>query len=318
LGISVEDWTPLRALFRRADIWHLHHPDTVVYPRSQLLSFCGTLLFAFLLLFGRQRGSRILWTIRDLDSSDGLHPRLERWFWRFYLPRVDACICLSESGIERARQVFPTLREVPMYAVPHGHYLEAYPHTLSNAESRALLGLPRDTRVLLSFGLIRPYKNIPQLIDVFKDADMPNTLLLIVGKPFDKQVERKLRQRVGDYKRIHLHLDWITPEAVQQYFLASDLVVLPYRRVENSGAALLALSFKRSILAPDKGVLADHQKRFGPEWVRLYDGHLNAKQLVEACKWAENTDRPPIDLSNLSWRQAAEATARVYAEQLEP
>ena len=86
LGIKVEDWTILRGLLGRADLWHLHFPDAVVYPRSTLKSALGTALFCMLLQLARWRGTRILWTVHDLGSHDQLHPRVEAWFWGVFVP----------------------------------------------------------------------------------------------------------------------------------------------------------------------------------------------------------------------------------------
>ena len=121
-GVGIDDWTPMRALFQHVDIWHLHHPDTVVYPRSSLICLIGVLVFGLLLILARLRRTRILWTIHDFDNNDGLHPRLEAWFWRFFLPRVDACICLTSGSVTRARERFPQLQTVPAYVIAHGHY----------------------------------------------------------------------------------------------------------------------------------------------------------------------------------------------------
>ena len=70
LGVSLVDWTPVRALLRPGDLWHLHHPETVLYRRSLAASSLETLTFLGLLLLARVRGVRLLWTIHDLGSND--------------------------------------------------------------------------------------------------------------------------------------------------------------------------------------------------------------------------------------------------------
>ena len=111
--IEVEDWTMARAWVRAVDLWHLHHPDSVVYLRSGLRAALEALAFCALLSWARWRGVRILWTIHDLGSHDQLHPRLEAWFWRFFVSRVDGFVCLSEGGRKLARERFPALRQRP-------------------------------------------------------------------------------------------------------------------------------------------------------------------------------------------------------------
>lgn len=169
LGVAVDDWTPARAALRAVDLWHLHHPESVVYLRSRLRSTLTTLAFCALLALARARGTRILWTVHDLGSHDRLHPTLEAWFWPFFVSRVDAYVCLSEGGPRLARERFPGLRGRPGFTVPHGHYRDAYPNQVSRAQARRALGLPEQARVLLHFGLVRPYKNVPHLIRTFRE-----------------------------------------------------------------------------------------------------------------------------------------------------
>lgn len=302
-----------RACVRAVDLWHLHHPDSVVYLRSGLRAALETLAFCALLSWARWRGVRILWTIHDLGSHDQLHPRLEAWFWRFFVSRVDGFVCLSEGGCKLARERFPALRQRPAFTVPHGHYRDAYPNRVSRAEARRALDLPEDALVLLHFGLVRPYKNAPHLIRTFRELPEADTILVVAGKPYDELVEREVRQSAEGCPRVRTLLRWIPFEEVQYLFVASDLVVLPYRRILNSGAALLALSFARPILVPDKGAMREQQGAFGEEWIRMYSRELSARDLAGAVRWARTTVRAaPPDLSGLDWESLARRTYGVY------
>jgi beta-1,4-mannosyltransferase len=315
-GVVIDDWTPLRALVRRVDLWHVHHPDTVVYPRNTLHSALGTAVFAVLLYLAHWRGIRILWTVHDLDSNDGLHPWLEAWLWRYFLPRVDAFTCLTEGSLQLARERFPQLRGVPGYTITHGHYRDAYPNEMSQEQAREALGLPPQAKVLLYFGLIRPYKNVPHLIDTFRQLKDPDLILLVVGKLYDAKEEQAVRERADGCPRVRLELRWIPPEQVQKYFAASDLVVLPYRRVLNSGAAMLALTFARPVLVPDLGNMREQQEKLGVQWIMLYEGELTESALAEASRCADATQAPPPNLTGLGWAERAEQTIRVYEEML--
>lgn len=315
-GVIIDDWTPLRALVRRVDLWHVHHPDTVVYPRNTLHSALGTAVFAVLLYLAHWRGIRILWTVHDLDSNDGLHPWLEAWLWRYFLPRVDAFSCLTEGSLRLARERFPQLRGVPGYTITHGHYRDAYPNEMSQEQAREALGLPPQAKVLLYFGLIRPYKNVPHLIDTFRQLKDPDLILLVVGKPYDAKEEQAVRERADSCPRVRLELRWIPPEQVQKYFAASDLLVLPYRRILNSGAAMLALTFARPVLVPDLGNMREQQEKLGGQWIMLYEGELTESALAEASRCADATQAPPPNLTGLGWAERAERTIRVYEEML--
>jgi beta-1,4-mannosyltransferase len=314
LGVGLADWTPLRALLRPGDLWHLHHPEAVLYRRRVAASTLETLAFLGLLILARVRGVRILWTIHDLGSNDRLHPRLEGWFWRVFIPRVDAFVCLSEQSRTMALERFPGLIGGPAHIVPHGHYRDAYPRTISRETARQRLSLPPEATVLLHFGLMRPYKNVPHLIRTFRALPKPGAVLLVVGRTFDEVIEREIRAAADGASSVRLDLRWVPPAEVQLYFAASDLVVLPYRRILNSGAVMLALTFARPVLVPDLGAMRDQQETFGADWIRLYSGDLTTTELAAASEWARASRPRAIDLDGFGWRELALRTRTIYEE----
>lgn len=314
LGVCLVDWTPLRALLRPGDLWHLHHPETVLYRRRVAASALEAVVFLGLLILARVRGVRILWTIHDLGSNDRLHPRLEGWFWKAFVARVDAFVCLSEHSRTLALERFLGLVGRPGHIVPHGHYRDAYPRTVPRETARQRLSLPPKATVLLHFGLMRPYKNVPHLIRTFRAMPRRVAVLMVVGKPYDAAIEREIRDAANGASNVRLDLRWIPPEDVEVFFAASDLVVLPYRRILNSGAVMLALTFARPALVPDLGAMRDQQETFGADWIRLYTGALTATELAAASEWARATRRQAIDLDRFGWRALALRTRTIYEE----
>jgi hypothetical protein len=196
--------------------------------------------------------------------------------------------------------------------VPHGHYRDAYPRTLARATARQRLALPAEATVLLHFGLMRPYKNVPRLIRTFRAMPGGDAFLLVVGRPFDQAIEREVRAAAEGASNVRLHLRWVPPDDAQTFFAASDLVALPYRRILNSGALMLALTFGRAVLVPDLGSMREQQEAFGVDWVRLYSGELTAAELAEGCRWARKAARVPPDLGGLDWPALALQTHAVY------
>jgi len=312
LDVTIEDWTFLRALTWRAHVWHLHHPDTVVFPRSSLQSAVETGLMFVLLMLGRLRGTRIVWTVHDLDSSDNRHAWLERLFWRYFLPRLDACVYLSEAGRRLAHERFPSLRKVPGFISAHGDFRPAYPNTLSREAARAKLELPDGVPVVLSFGLIRPYKGVPELIEAACGLGESEVTLLIAGRVWDAELQQEIQARAQAASNVRLHLRWIAFDDTQFYFNACDLVVLPYRRILNSGTAMLALAFERPVLVPDLGTMLELKERFGEHWIRTYPDTLDVDVLRAALEWARQRDRSSPDLTGLDWASLARGTRAIY------
>lgn len=318
LDVDVSDWTPSRALARPRDLWHLHYPETVVYRRSAAASTFEMVAFLALLWLARLRGVRIVWTVHDLGSNDGLHPRLERWFWKGFVPACDALVCLSECGRTMVLDRFPTLVDRPAHMISHGGYHGAYASTVPPAHARAHLGISPEAKVLLHFGLLRPYKNVPHLIRTFRAMPDGDAVLLIAGAPFDVVVEREIRAAAAGAANVRLDLRRIPADEVQQFFAAADLVVLPYRRILNSGAVMLAITLDRPVLVPDLGSMREQQDTFGAEWIRLYAGDLTVAELTAASEWARTTHRRPIEPDSLDWRPRARQIKAVYQELIKP
>jgi hypothetical protein len=61
---------------------------------------------------------------------------------------------------------------------------------------------------------------------------------------------------------VHLHLHRIDDGDVHRYFPAADAVVLPYRRILNSCAAM----FDRPVGFPAAGSLVEPQQMLGRDW----------------------------------------------------
>ena len=136
-------------------------------------------------------------------------------------------------------------------SVPHGNYIRYYSNNVSKSKARERLCLNNDNFVYLFLGLIRPYKGIEDLIDTFLKISNTNTRLLIAGRVFGIiNYESKLKELTKNNCRIKLFLDFIPDEDIQVFLNACDVFVLPYKDITTSGAAYLALSFGRPLIAP--------------------------------------------------------------------
>jgi len=322
-GAEVEEFSIAKLLTRRYDVWHIHWPEMFLnVEKTAAAAGLKTQAVLSLIDFARRRGTKIVWTVHNLGSHERRYPRLEKWFWRAFLRRLDGFITLSESGLRSARERFPELRDLPGSVVPHGHYRGEYPDN-KRAGCRERLGIPENAKVVLFFGWIREYKNVPGLIAAFRGLNDSDAALCLAGREFPKSGTSKsggsVRELASGDTRIHLHLRHVPNEEVQTYFGAADLVALPYREILNSGTALLALSFNRPVLVPNKGAMAELQALVGGNWVRTYDGELTTEQLGEALQWAHDEHRTGIaPLESLDWNRVGEQTLAAYRSVLFP
>jgi glycosyltransferase involved in cell wall biosynthesis len=316
LGISVKEFTPERLLMEFHEVIHLHWPvETIVRHPSWAIACARAIIMLVLLQIAHWRGCTILWTIHDEQPHVLLHPRLAEWFERELVHLVDGTIHICEASATRVRQSLPALAQCPAVVIPHGHYQEVYPNRISPLRARQEMGLAPHQRVLLFLGNISPYKNVPHLVQTFRELPAADLALVIAGNPDNNALSQAIEQAADGDPRVHLHLRFIPDEALQIFFNAADLVVLPFQTILNSGSTLLALSFNCPVLAPHLGALPEWQRRFGQRWVRTYDGPFTQEALHHGLA------NPPLPvageeapLESLDWATLARQTVEFYRQ----
>ena len=309
---TVDDFSLSRAFMGRYEVLHLHWPEIGFNASPDAARAYLQLKSWFLAVdIMKSRGTRVVWTVHNLESHDRRYPRLERWFWRELIDRLDGYIALSADGKTQAMNRFPRLRKIPGFVVPHGHYREEYPDTECVSPRRSL-SLPERAKIFLFFGQIRPYKNLPLLINTFRACAEPDLLLYIAGQSKDEITTRELLKLIDGDTRIRLEPNHVPKEQVHIYFKAADLIVLPYRDILNSGAAILALSFNRPALVPNKGTMGELSRQIGSKWVRTFE-RLTSCELSASMAWALSESRPQkVPLEHLDWRLLASQTLDAY------
>lgn len=166
----------------------------------------------------------------------------------------DAFIVLSETVRQDLLSLFPQARH---HLVPHPIY-ELFTGAMSKQTARRRLGI-KVSRVLLFFGLVRPYKGLDVLLRA-----LPLVLhslpvhLLIVGEFYDKESRyRELLRASGCAKAVTIVPTYVPAEDVGLYFSACDAVVLPYRSATQSGIVQIAYQFDKPVITTNVGGLAE-------------------------------------------------------------
>ncbi|MDY7020837.1 MAG: glycosyltransferase [Cyanobacteriota bacterium] len=314
--IEVREFSFKAILQEKYDIFHFHWPvETIVRHPNLLIAWTRARLMLVLIDWVRYKGTRIIWTVHDQKPHLLLHSKLAQWFESEFLKRVDGYINLCEYSQVLTYQSFPILQDCANTIIPHGHYREVYPNQISKTEAREKLDIPENTHVLMFLGYIDYYKNIPKLIQTFKDLNLENWMLVIAGKPEVSELAQEIIKLANSNPRIKLKLEFIPDEQIQTYLKAADFVILPFQEILNSGSAILALSFDCPILVPHQGALSELQAQVGTDWVKLYEGTLTTGILREALNWAVETGRlPKAPLEALDWSKLSQQTLNFYKE----
>ncbi len=161
---------------------------------------------------------------------------------------MDAVVAHSEHSAARLRDEVG-LDPAKVRVIPHGafDYLTRLPEEKPlPAELEGAEG-----PVILSFGLLRPYKGIENLIEAFvhvlahQSKGTPE--LWIVGNPrMDVEPLRKLAEpAIG---RVRFVTRFVDEAEIPAIFRRADLVALPYLDAEHSGVLYTALAFGKPLV----------------------------------------------------------------------
>jgi glycosyltransferase involved in cell wall biosynthesis len=174
-------------------------------------------------------------------------------------------------------------------------------------------------RVVLCFGLVRPHKGVDTLVEVFA-ATPEDAVLLIVGRPL-MPIEPLLRRarEHGVADRVRLVPRFVAEQEIPAYFRRADLVVLPYREVEQSGVLFTALAFASPLLVTAVGGFPEVAEHGAARVVPPGDTAALRHALVElldddSARSALSDAARRAAAGPYSWQRAAELTEDLYRE----
>lgn len=256
----------------------MHWPDDFFAPTGwrgagKKLARLTAMNFARLLF-----RTRFIWVAHNAKPHDIQTP--SRHFTHPFLRSLDGIIYLSAYSHEVITTRYPIVAAVPKLITVHGHYRDSM-------KTPPSLFQPVSGKIRLAYmGQIRPYKNVLELVTLVAGSKC-NVSLSVTGRRIDERTASELVIAAANTPHIELDIrDEAVPDAELEAAVdASHAVVLPYRDILNSGAALYALSRNRPVLAPRLGSLTELQTTVGSDWLYLYDGALTNDVLESFITW---------------------------------
>jgi glycosyltransferase involved in cell wall biosynthesis len=114
--------------------------------------------------------------------------------------------------------------------------------------------------VILVFGTIAPYKGLDLLLKALNSTQFPFRLI-IAGVCSNTSYREQLQSLIAEhlFRSCISWLDsFVSESEMEQLFKAADLVVLPYRHIDQSGVLFQALRFGVPVVATRVGLFADY------------------------------------------------------------
>ncbi len=170
---------------------------------------------------------------------------------------MDAIVVHSEDGASRL--VEDAHVEPPrVNVIPHGafDYLTRLRDERPLPDELAAVEGP----VVLFFGLLRPYKGIDVLLEAFSSVE--GAELWIAGMP-RMPIDPLVELAGGVDATVRFVPRFIPDPEIPALFRRADVVVLPYREIEQSGVLYTALAFGKPIVLSAVGGFTEVAERHG-------------------------------------------------------
>jgi glycosyltransferase involved in cell wall biosynthesis len=161
-----------------------------------------------------------------------------RELWRRLLGRFDRVVVHSGRGREALAEL-----GIDAHVIPH----PVYPSAATRAD---------DGRTVLALGVIRPYKGLPDAIEITRR--LPDTRLLVAGDP------AMPLDGLRDAERVEWRLGYLSQTELDRALSEATVAVFPYRaELDQSGALLQALGAGVPAVVYDVAGLGEPIRRFG-------------------------------------------------------
>ncbi len=256
-SLPVKIFRILRYYFRL--LWYAAITDAQVFHiqwDNSIFLFDRTLL----LLYYKLLGKKLVYTAHNVDKEE--RDERSNVHNRFYLKAgyhlVDAIIVHTERMKDELSIRFG-VRPEKISVIPHGLNIRTPRTGILKTAARAQLEIKTASKVMLVFGLIDRYKGVEtaiRAVTLLAKTDR-SMFLVVAGNP----------KRTSDYvdtlkmlaepllatDQIRFDIRFIPVNEVESYFVAADCVLLPYRKIFQSGILFLAYRFGIPVVATDVG-----------------------------------------------------------------
>lgn len=237
------------------EIVHIHQPEFLFDYKEPTISDLNKLKTQ---LLSWKKYAKIVVTIhnryphyRDTQNF--------RELYRIVYEHADGFTHRSITSLEEFNTSYPNLTDRPSVIIPAG--INTYfRNEISRADARQKLGLSEDEQVILSFGSIRAFEELEQVVRGFHKADVPRKKLIISAMvtPYKQNLRKRLYEtRFHFSPNIQCYFEKIPADDVQVLMNAADIVIIPRVQVLNSANIQLGFGFGKVVVGPDDGVVGE-------------------------------------------------------------
>lgn len=179
--------------------------------------------------------------------------------------------------------------------IPHGLFdFDLSKQVTSNKINKIFDKIPEHCIKYLMIGKISKYKGIDILYDAWKTfSNDKNRHLIIAGSD-----EKQLCQPFKSFKNVSIIDEFLLDEEFTYLIEKSDIIVLPYLQISQSGVLLTVINQKKSVIVSPIGGLIDPFKFGKIGWVM---DSIDSKSLIEIILKVSKEDILEIESNHYLW-----------------
>lgn len=207
--------------------------------------------YLFLRKIKKKYGVKYVATVHDiLPFNEKFY---DKCFHKKLYGLADSIILQAPGNMKRFAELFPESND-KTHMIPHGHMLD-YIEQVDQKESREKLGIPSGKLVFLFFGQIKKVKGVDILLKALLKLKerYPDMYVVIAGSVWKADFSEC--QEIIDNNELNdclkTDIRYIPDEEVKYFYSASDVCVLPYTDVYQSGVIQLAYGYKKAVISSD-------------------------------------------------------------------
>jgi len=234
------------------------------------------------IIFAKVFNFKIVFTVHDVESLDKISNKLFFDFKSIFFNLSDRIVFHSKFAkkifLKNLSKKNPMIHDkcylIPLVDMVHEPY-----NYISKSQACKKLDLPINKKIILFFGQIKKSKGLDVLLNAMNILNVSNSniLLVIAGKLWKDNISSY--NEIINSKKLHdcviQRLGYISNEEVPYYMSCASVIILPYRKIYNSGVLNRSMSYKLPIIASNLETFSE-QIINGKNGFLFEDGNHNA------------------------------------------
>jgi len=311
-------WTKMALNLKKSDIIHIQHEFGLFgcFWRGKICGLASYFFYLIISILKKIKKYKIITTMHEVYEDKKIRSLIRKAYYRL---REWPIIFFSDLIIvhtNKARQeLISRAMKKKIVTIPHGSYQT--PIFLDELECKKRLGV-EGKWVITIFGFIHRKKGYEKILKILPNLE--NTVLLIAGSPapWDAEYVNQLSNIIKSMNletKVILLTKFIEEENLPVIFNASDIILLPYEEITQSGVLSMALAYRKPVIASKLSTFLEVAQVYGcielaeseEEWLNKIREILHSKEKKEIMKKASQKY-----WENTNWKNIAKLHLNLY------